>query len=118
MTSDSKARMHGAKPSQSLERLNRVKTLMAMRFASRATPEKLAPLPAAMPATCVPCLQPSSVSVQLTPEPDAVVCEAPPGQSELVFSEELFVEKQASETTLPERNGCVLSTPVSRMATA
>jgi hypothetical protein len=29
----------------------------------------------------------------------------------------LFPEKQASETTRPAKNGCVLSTPVSRIAT-
>ena len=38
-------------------------------FASFATPLKLVPRPAAIPATCVPCAQPEMVEAQLTPEP-------------------------------------------------
>ena len=41
-------------PPQLFWPLTRENTWMAMMLASRATPEKLAPLPAAIPATCVP----------------------------------------------------------------
>jgi hypothetical protein len=41
---------------------------------------KLGLLPAAIPATCVPCSQPSIELGQLTPEPEAVEDATPPGQ--------------------------------------
>ncbi len=61
-----------------------------MMPASLATPEKAADLPAAMPATCVPCSQPATL--QFTPDPDAVDCATPPGQTEAVPLLELVVE--------------------------
>ena len=74
------------------------------------------PLPAAIPATCVPCLQPGIEVEQLTPAPDADLCLQPIG-TEREAAEPPALEKQASATTFPLRNGWVPSTPVSRMAT-
>src|SRR3990172_1805437 len=51
------------------------------------------------------------VVLQFTPEPGAV---EPLEQKAVV--DPYVVEKHASATTLPVRNGCVLSTPVSRIA--
>jgi hypothetical protein len=68
--------------------LNSVKTLMAMTFASRATPYMVPPLdlplvPAAIPATCVPCPHPEMESEQSRAEFAAVEEVTPPGQSEV-----------------------------------
>ncbi len=54
-----------------------------MTSAPFATPEKLLPCPAAMPATWVPCLQPDAAYVQLTPEPGPVWAVEPFAQVEL-----------------------------------
>ena len=89
--------------------VKREKTLIAITFANGATPSNDAPLPAAMPATCVPCSQSPGAKVQGTPEPTAVELLTPPGQSPS--------EKHASDTTLPARKLCALSTPVSSTAT-
>src|SRR5258706_15453252 len=88
--------------------------------APRATPEKLtpaaAPLPAAMPATCVPCSQASVGVEQLIAAPGPSCVSVPLGQS-VVLVPRLVLEKHASSRTLPDRNGWLESTPVSRMAT-
>src|SRR5262249_58170288 len=74
MTSEMYARAHGAEPPQSLARMNWEKTWIAMICAPFATPENVnpapPPLPAAMPATCVPCQQ--VLSGQLAPAPGPV----------------------------------------------
>jgi hypothetical protein len=74
MMSDVQANAHGAEPPQSEAFVNREKTWTAMTCAPFATPEKAtpapAPLPAAMPATWVPCQQ--LASGQLSPAPGPV----------------------------------------------
>src|SRR5262245_53401826 len=92
---------------------------MAMTFASGAMPPVVAVRtpyrPAAMPATCVPCQHPRLESGHGTPAPAPIKDELPPGQYEVLLP--AGCEKHASATTLPEKNGWVLSTPVSRIAT-
>src|SRR5437762_4257444 len=88
---------------------------MAIIEASRATPEKAAPRPAAIPATCVPCSHP--LTKHGNADPKDTLLEAPPGHNEVVPNETLVVEKHVSDTTLPARNGWFLSTPESRTAT-
>src|SRR5438105_4613711 len=89
---------------------------IAMMWAPRATPSKPGPpvkfLPAAIPATCVPCSQPEMP--QFTPEP-APVCaglpfevDCPFGQTETECAVESVVEKQASASILPARNGWIV----------
>ena len=67
---------------------------MAIILASFATPENVTPpkltvVPAAIPATWVPCSQSFG---QGSPEFTAVELEAPPGQTEVVDLAELVVE--------------------------
>ena len=62
--------------------VNLENTWMGMRLASRAMPEKLVPLPVAMPATCVPWAQPFTLEGQLAPEPAAVELATAPGQTD------------------------------------
>src|SRR5262245_20696877 len=102
---------------QSTELLNPENTCTPMMLASLATPEKLVPRPAAIPATWVPCSQPSIVVGQLMPAPFPTWVVCPFGHS-VVIIVVVVVEKHASATTLPARKGWVLSTPVSRMAMA
>src|SRR3954466_2814769 len=96
------------------------KTWIAMILAPGATPEPSTPFvpPAAMPATCVPWSHPESAQGAALPTPVEEL--ASPGQT-LVLNPLKLLEKHASAMTLltpPDfRNGCVLSTPVSRMAT-
>jgi hypothetical protein len=115
MMSESNALAHVSSPGGQSGASARENTLMAMSRAPLATPENVLPRPAAMPATCVPCRQSSGAYVHGTPEPAAVLELAPPGQSPSL--------KHASLTTFETpaaccRNGCALSTPVSRIATA
>jgi hypothetical protein len=86
-----------------------------MTLAPLATPEKVLPCPAAMPATWVPCLQALAAYVQGTPEPAPIWVEVPLGQ--LPAPAARFEVKQASSTTLLAKNGWALSTPVSSTAT-
>ena len=76
---------HGAKKPHSCIRSNRENTCIAMTDAPLATPENVLPaddpLPAAMPATCVPWSQPKSASEQLTPDPGPTCSSWPFGQS-------------------------------------
>ena len=102
-------RAHGLGSSPQSLPVARENTLIAITFANGATPSNDAPLPAAMPATCVPCSQSPGANVQGTPEPEAVELLTPPGQSPS--------EKHASDTTRPARKPCALSTPVSSTAT-
>src|SRR5207253_2840804 len=92
MMSDVQARMHGAEPPQSDELVNWEKTCTAMICAPFATPEKATPapppLPAAMPATWVPCQQDDSA--QLAPAPGPVCCVEPFGQTVLLWPETLL----------------------------
>ena len=75
MMSDVQASTQGADPPQSEALRNLEKTWTAMICAPLATPEKATPapppLPAAMPATCVPCQQLLEIG-QLTPAPGPV----------------------------------------------
>ena len=107
---------------------NSENTLMEIRLAFLAMPEKvctgvaLAPLPAAMPATCVPCRQDETAQGAAAPA-TLVTSSRPPGQveTEPPFAEDV-VEKQASYTTLLappglcRRNTWPESTPVSMIA--
>src|SRR6266851_4633620 len=74
MMSEVHASAQGAEPPQSVELVNLEKTMADMICAPSATPEKAtlapAPLPAAIPATCVPCQQ--LESEQVTPAPGPV----------------------------------------------
>jgi hypothetical protein len=74
MMSEVQASAQGGDPPQSEALVNFEKTWTAMICAPLATPEKAtpapAPLPAAMPATCVPCQQ--TDSGQLAPDPGPV----------------------------------------------
>ena len=91
-----------------------------MRSAPRAIPENGAggtaasPLPAAMPATWVPWKHTSNVHGAAAPGPTCV--SVPSGQSPTPSATPSWLAKQASASTLPARNGCPPSTPVSRMA--
>src|SRR5436190_12964435 len=73
-----------------------------------------APLPAAMPATCVPCMHVSSEHGTAAPVPNC--CPVPFGHVDWL-TPSTVLEKQASSITLPARNGWLRSTPVSRIAT-
>ena len=69
--------------------MNLVNTCIEMMSASGATPEMVTePVshspPAAMPATCVPWLQPEIELSQFSPEPIAVDDDAPPGHSDSI----------------------------------
>src|SRR6266849_9354963 len=83
MMSEVHASAQGAEPPQSVELVNSEKTMTDMICAPFATPEKAtpapAPLPAAMPATCVPCQQPATG--QVTPEPGPICWVEPLGQT-------------------------------------
>ena len=78
------APMHGGESPQA-EPSNREKTWIDMMLAPRPTPQigtpDGVPLPAAMPATWVPCQQPPSSSGQYTPAPGPICSSAPFGQS-------------------------------------
>src|SRR4029079_13726205 len=84
-----------------------------MSKASLSTPEKAAPFPAAIPATCVPWMQ--SDNGHGIPDPIAVLAEVPSGHT--LVDRAPDIEYKASEITFPRRNGCVLSIPVSSTAT-
>ncbi len=123
MTSESQASTHGVgRPWHWLASSMRENTWTAMIRAPLATPENACPaggpFPAAMPATWVPCQQPSSIKGHGAAEPVPCACSCPFGQTVLLPKNAYEVEKHASATTLLARKGCVLSTPVSRMATA
>ena len=85
MTSELQPATQGAKKPQSWNRLNRENTWIAMTDAPLATPENVlargTPLPAAIPATCVPWSHPKSESGQLTPAPGPTCSSWPFGQS-------------------------------------
>ena len=74
----------GAKKPHSWNRSNRENTWIAITEAPLATPENdfpaVAPLPAAIPATCVPWSHPKSPSEQFTPEPGPTWLSCPFGQ--------------------------------------
>src|SRR5258707_1268882 len=74
MMSDEKAPAQGATPPQLAGLVITEKTCTAMRCAPRATPEKatpaVAPLPAAIPATCVPWRQSLSEHGTAAPGPN------------------------------------------------
>src|SRR5712692_11033316 len=92
MMSEVHASAQGAEPPQSVELVNSEKTMTDMICAPFATPEKatpaLAPLPAAMPATCVPCQQ--LESGQLTPAPVPVCWVEPFGHMVMLCPETLL----------------------------
>ena len=75
---------------------------MAMIVASLATPVEPDPLPAAIPATCVPWLQIPAQGAA-APVPSWVDC--PFGHSEVELLSAEVVEKHASLTTLLANNG-------------
>ncbi len=81
--SDVQASTHGAEPPHVTGLVNLEKTCTAMICAPLATPENAtpapAPLPAAIPATCVPCQQ--TLSGQFTPAPGPVCWLEPFGHS-------------------------------------
>ena len=84
MTSELQPATHGAKKPQSWNRSNRENTWTAITDAPLATPENdlpAGPLPAAIPATCVPWSHPKSASEQLTPDPGPTCSSWPFGQS-------------------------------------
>jgi hypothetical protein len=87
MMSEVQASTQGAEPPQSVALVNLEKTWTAMICAPFATPEKATPapppLPAAMPATCVPCQQ-LLVMGQLTPAPGPVCWLRPLGHTVLL----------------------------------
>src|SRR5688500_8382375 len=118
MKSEVHDRAHGGEPPQSLDWVNDAKTWMAMICAPRATPENVCPaagpLPAAMPATCVPCQQADSEHGRALLLP---ICDDCPFGQTLVLRPATLLEKHACSTTRPEKNGWAASTPVSRIAT-
>ena len=79
------APMHGGKPSQSRNPVNCEKTWIAMMLAPLPTPSigrpAGDPFPVAMPATWVPCQQPSRLSGQYVPAPGPICSSSPFGQS-------------------------------------
>jgi hypothetical protein len=81
--------------------VNKEYTWMAITLACGATPWRFASLPAAIPATCVPCLH--LVIAQGAAEPAAVELVPPPGQTVVELAE--FDEKHASAITRPPKNG-------------
>src|SRR5713101_5875245 len=115
MMSEFQARAHGGEGHWVETRVCREKTWTAMICAPLATPENatpaLAPLPAAIPATCVPCQHPGTLSGQLTAEPAPSCCDCPFGQTDT--DPKTLLEKHASSRIRPAKNGWVLSTPVS-----
>jgi len=76
----------------------REKTWIETRSAPGATPAKLAPRPAAMPAACVPCSHPA-MPTQCSPELTAADVATPPGQRLVTPTLGSLLEKQASATT-------------------
>src|SRR4029434_5744612 len=109
--------MQGGVPPQSENVVNSEKTCTAISCAPLATPENETPapvpLPAAIPATWVPCQQP--LSGQFTPAPGPICWSWPLGHK-ATLRPLTVLEKQASSTTFPARKGCVDSTPVSTIA--
>src|SRR2546428_10872917 len=99
--------MQGGEPPQSKNPSNREKTWTDMMLAPRPTPQigrpDGVPFPAAMPATWVPCQQPSSSSGQYAPAPVPICPSAPFGQSVVLRCADA-VEEHASPPTLPARN--------------
>src|SRR5437667_11843037 len=79
--SEVNAPRHGGAPPQSRKLLIREKTWIDMMLAPRPTPQmgrsNGVPSPAAMPATWVPCQQPSGSSGQYTPAPGPICSSAP-----------------------------------------
>src|SRR4030095_13919997 len=103
MMSDVYARTHGAVRPQMLVSLKRENTCTAMILAFFATPENAcpawSPVPAAMPATWVPCQQ--SVVCHGTAAPEPICRDPPPGHT--LTLPDAVVEKHASSTILPAR---------------
>jgi len=93
---------------------------MAIISASGATPVKLVPLPAAMPATCVPWSQ--SVIEQGSAVSVPLLSKLPSGFGQNVVAvnpgPEPVVPKQASSITRSPKKVWFFSTPVSNIATA
>src|SRR6267142_1797756 len=104
------AAAHGVEVPQTAGLENTENTWTAMIDASLAMPEKLCagtafgPLPAAMPATWVPWKQ-SSGAEQGAAAPVPVCVSCPFGHAVVALSGAKVLEKQASWTTLPARNG-------------
>ncbi len=115
--SELNAKTQGAGDSQADEWSNLEKTSIAIIEAFLATPENAEPLPAAMPATWVPCSHPSISVSHGSADPAANELVALPGQRLVAPKLLSLLEKHASSTTLPDRKGWLLSTPVSRIAT-
>src|SRR6478672_4764775 len=113
MMSEVKAPAHGAAKPQAAASVTIENTCTATMCAPLATPLNVwpadAPLPAAMPATCVPCMQLSSEHGAAAPAPNC--WPVPFGQVDSL-TPACVVEKQASAITLPARNGWLESTPV------
>ena len=88
--SEVNAPRHGGAPPQSRKLLIREKTWIDMMLAPRPTPQmgksSDVPSPATMPATCVPCQQPSRSSGQYTPAPGPICSSAPFGQSVVLWN--------------------------------
>src|SRR5262245_12413532 len=106
MKSELHASMHGGAPPQSLDWVNDEKTWTAMICAPRAMPEKdcpaAGPLPAAMPATWVPCQHDDSAHGRAASPP---TCEDCPLGHTLVLRAVTLLEKHACSTTRPEKKG-------------
>ncbi|MEZ5144321.1 MAG: hypothetical protein R2726_17640 [Acidimicrobiales bacterium] len=115
--SKSKNSAQGPPPAPHAEPVTREKTCTEMIDASGATPVNEALRPAVMPATWVPWVH-EGLIVHGAPDPGPVaVVGSAPGHTGVMPAGALSVEKQASATTLPARNGCEESTPVSSTAT-
>ena len=108
MRSESNDMTHGpVAPSPHALAANLLNTWIEMILAAEATPEKVRPprvicLPATIPATWVPWLQP--LLGHGSPAPVTKLEEAPPGQNDVDCSALFVVEKQAWPTTLPRKN--------------
>src|SRR4051794_33610048 len=104
------AAAQGVEVPQTAELENTENTWTAMIDASLAMPEKLCagtalgPLPAAIPATCVPWKQ-SPVAEQGVAAPVPICVSCPFGHAVIALSAAKVLEKHASWTTLPARNG-------------
>src|SRR5262245_42521858 len=107
---------HGDALPHSPTLLTRENIWTAMIVASLATPLNVAFLPAAIPATWVPCRHSARGQGAAVPGPVAMVGSAP-GHTPSKPLAALVLEKQASATTFDCKNGWVRSTPVSMMAT-
>src|SRR5262245_17765144 len=118
MMSESQASAHRPPQPQKWMSSNSENTCTARILAPGATPENVCPFsvpffPAAMPATWVPWSHSSRLHGTAAPTPNC--CTPPLGQTVVLLW--VLLEKHASSMTLFARNGCVLSTPVSTIAT-